>query len=110
MAPLIFLNACQLAQSTGDLLCDYGGLAGAFLIEGCRGFLAPLWSVDDTQAHDLAIEFYRLALTEGVEVGEVLRRLRLLFLTSAKTAGHARTTPLAYVFYGHPELHLTLSA
>ncbi len=105
-APLVFLNACQLAQSTGDLLCDYGGLAGAFLTEGCRGFLAPLWSVEDGLAYDTAVEFYRLCLDEHVGVGEAVRRLRGRFTT---IPGRTQTTPLAYVFYGHPDLELTLA-
>lgn len=105
-APLVFLNACQLAQSTGDLLCDYGGLAGAFLTEGCRGFIAPLWSVEDSLASDTATEFYRLCLTEQVGVGEALRRLRARFYA---IADRTQTTPLAYVFYGHPDLRLTLA-
>jgi hypothetical protein len=106
LAPIVFLNACQLAQSTGELLCDYGGMAGAFLVEGCRGFVAPLWSVDDQLAHDTALDFYRLSLGGGVEVGEVMRRLRMRF---SAIPGHSQTTPLAYVYYGHPELRLTLT-
>lgn len=105
-SPFVFLNACQLAQTTTDLLCDYGGLAGAFLTEGCRGFVAPLWSVDDTLAHDIALEFYRLVLDDQVAVGEAMRQVRASF---APTPDGSETTPLAYVFYGHPELGMVMS-
>jgi hypothetical protein len=106
-APLVFVNACQLAQNSGDLLCDYGGLAGAFLTEGCRGFIAPLWSVDDGLAYDTAVDFYRLCLQEHVTVGEAFRRLRGRF---TENAAHDQTTPLAYVFFGHPDLQLALAS
>jgi hypothetical protein len=105
-APLVFLNACQLGQSHGELLGDQGGLAAAFLAVGCRGFLAPLWSVEDDLARDLALDFYRYTLGDGLTVGAALRRLRGRF---ANMPGRTRTTPLAYVYYGHPDLRLTLA-
>ena len=75
-APLVFLNACQLGQAHGELLGDQGGLASAFLAVGCRGFLAPLWAVEDDLARDLALDFYRYTLGDGLTVGAALRRLR----------------------------------
>ncbi len=98
--PLIFLNACQVGTA-GRVLSTYGGLAGAFLASGCRAFLAPLWNVDDDVARDVAVEFYRLTLEEGQAAGEAMRRIRQGFARDGESA-----TPLAYVFYGHPELHL----
>jgi len=105
-APLVFLNACQLGQARGELLGDQGGLAAAFLAVGCRGFLAPLWSVEDDLARDLALDFYRYTLGDGLTVGAALRRLRGRF---ANIPGRTRTTPLAYVYYGHPDLRLRLA-
>ncbi len=105
-APLVFLNACQLGQAHGELLGDQGGLASAFLAVGCRGFLAPLWAVEDDLARDLALDFYRYTLGDGLTVGAALRRLRGRF---ANIPGRTRTTPLAYVYYGHPDLRLTLA-
>jgi len=104
-APLVFLNACQLAQSGTDLLGDQGGLARAFLSVG-GGFVAPLWSVDDELARDMAVDFYRYTLGDGLTVGEALRRLRARF---SQIPGHTQTTPLAYVYYGHPDLRLELA-
>lgn len=105
-APLVFLNACQLAQASDDLLADQGGLAAAFLNVGARAFVAPLWSVDDLLARDMGIDFYRYTLGDGLSAGEALRRLRTRF---SQIPGHAQTTPLAYVYYGHPDLRLTLA-
>ena len=103
--PFVFLNACQLGTVGSEVLGDYGGMAGAFLSEGARGFVAPLWSVDDTVAHDVALEFYRLTVDEGATVGEAMRTIRGRF---SPTDPSPPSTPLAYVFYGHPDLCLRL--
>ncbi|HRW18819.1 MAG TPA: CHAT domain-containing protein [Dermatophilaceae bacterium] len=105
-APLVFLNACQLAMSSTDLLGDQGGLAGAFLTIGARAFVSPLWSVDDVLAQQTALEFYRHTLADGLTVGEALRRLRA---AAGAVGATTETTPLAYVYYGHPDLRLTLT-
>ncbi len=57
-APFVFLNACQVGTAS-TVLSTYGGLAGAFLGTGCRGFLAPLWNVDDEVAKSIALDFYQ---------------------------------------------------
>ncbi|MEZ5184149.1 MAG: CHAT domain-containing protein [Candidatus Nanopelagicales bacterium] len=100
-APFVFLNACQVGTAS-TVLSTYGGLAGAFLGNGCRGFLAPLWNVDDEVAKSIALDFYQRTLGDGLSVGEAVRQIRAGFGTGQ--AGTA--TPLAYVFYGHPELQL----
>ncbi|AXG12812.1 TCAD7 domain-containing protein [Intrasporangium calvum] len=98
--PFIFLNACQVGTA-GSVLSDYGGMAGAFVAEGCSGYVAPLWNVNDLVARQFAEEFYAAALKDGTSVAESLRQLRSRYATDwdQQTA-----TPLAYVFYGHPEL------
>lgn len=101
-APFVFLNACQVGTA-GAVLSTYGGLAGAFLGTGCRGFLAPLWNVDDEVAKSIALDFYDRTLNKGEMVGEAVRQIRAGFGTGQ--AGTA--TPLAYVFYGHPDLRLS---
>ena len=100
-APFVFLNACQVGTAS-TVLSTYGGLAGAFLSNGCRGFLAPLWNVDDEVAKSIALGFYQRTLGEGLPVGEAVRQIRAGF--GRGEAGTA--TPLAYVFYGHPDLQL----
>ena len=101
-APFVFLNACQVGTAS-TVLSTYGGLAGAFLGTGCRGFLAPLWNVDDEVAKSIALDFYQRTLGDGQSVGEAVRQIRAGFGTGQ--AGTA--TPLAYVFYGHPDLQLS---
>jgi len=100
--PFVFLNACQLGFSS-ETLADYGGMAGAFLGAGSRGFLAPLWSIDDQLAHDIAIDFYKRTVDEEVAVGEVMREIRSKFDLREKIPA---STFVAYIFYGHPNLML----
>jgi len=102
--PFVFLNACQLAQIGVENLGDYGGMAGAFLQRGAAGFVAPLWAVRDTVAREVAEEFYRLTIEEGVVVGEALRRIRGRFDSAENVPS---TTYLAYTYYGHPDLTFT---
>ncbi|MPZ51531.1 MAG: CHAT domain-containing protein [Acidimicrobiia bacterium] len=104
--PFVFINACQVGQAD-QALSDYGGLAGAFIKEGASAFIAPLWSVNDVIAHDSALEFYRLTLDDGIPVGEAMRQIRAGYDTEADIPA---STPLAYVFYGHPDLTLTLDS
>lgn len=102
--PFVFLNACQVGTAS-SVLSSYGGLAASFLGTGCRGFLAPLWDVDDDVAKEIALEFYESTFRQGLTVGEALRRIRAGFGGGAK----GTATPLAYVFYGHPELRMNWS-
>jgi hypothetical protein len=103
--PFAFVNACQLGTCEEGLVGNLG-FAGAFINEGFRGFLAPLWAVDDEVARHLAEEFYQRTMEEGEGVGEVLRSLRCRFDLAAEEPPPA-STYLAYTFYGHPELVLT---
>jgi hypothetical protein len=100
--PFVFLNACQVGTA-GAFLSEYGGMPGAFLSEGCRGFVAPLWNVDDGVAHQLALRFYESTIGRGIPVAESLRQIRQVFGTPWD---NGTATPLAYVFYGHPSLVL----
>ena len=54
-------------------------------------------------AKGIALDFYQATLGDGLSVGEAVRRIRAGF--GSGQAGTA--TPLAYVFYGHPDLHLS---
>ncbi len=100
--PFVFMNACQVGTA-GDVLGQYAGFAGTFLKAGARGFLAPLWSVDDKVANQLALELYDKAFA-GQPVGEILRanRCRADLAPGAIT----ESTYLSYIFYGHPRLML----
>jgi CHAT domain-containing protein len=100
----VFLNACEAGVS-GEALLAVGGLVGSFLATGASGFIAPLWEVDDTEAHDIAIEFYRRTFDEGQTVGEAMRAIRSRF----RATGGGSATALAYTFYGNPALQLNRS-
>lgn len=100
--PFAFLNACEVGMA-GETLGSYGGLAAAFLNEGFRGFVAPLWAVNDELAHKIALEFYRLTFVQQQPVAEALRVMRGSY---DPDAAEPSSTPLAYIFYGHPDLVL----
>lgn len=101
--PLVFVNCSQLATPGGGAIGE-AGLAAAFLQAGARAFIAPLWNVNDTIAKDIALSFYAETLGKGRRVGEVMRELRAHFTNAF--AERDQTTPLAYVYYGHPNLRL----
>jgi len=107
-APFLFMNACQVGKA-GELLASFSGFAGECLKGGFRGFLAPLWSVEDTLARDIALGFYDQAFGDASRaprpLAAVLRELRARF----SDAEPHSLTRLAYVFYGHPGLTLTRS-
>jgi CHAT domain-containing protein len=103
--PFVFLNACQVGTAD-TLLGDYGGMAAAFLRTGFRGFVAPLWNVDDQIAHDVALDFYEQVLGAGCPVAEGIRRVRSRFSLGTEASRPPAASFMAYVFYGHPELVL----
>ena len=98
--PFVFLNACE-AGVAGETLAHLGGLVGAFLATGASAFIAPLWKVDDDEAHDIALAFYQSVLVDGKTVGAAMRDIRRTYSANASSA-----TALAYVFYGNPNLTL----
>jgi hypothetical protein len=106
--PFVFLNACQVGQGD-EVLGVYAGMAEAFLFAGASAVVAPIWSVDDKVAHDIALSFYQATLRGGDDDGdlpaaaEVLRRERAKF-----TRGQQAATYLSYQFFGHPEMRLRL--
>ena len=102
--PFVFLNACK-AGAPVTQLGDYAGFAGDCLRAGFSGMLAPLWSVEDDLAHEVAKEFYQAALSpngESKRVGEVLAAIRAKYIAAPELGRHA--TYMAYVYYGHPNL------
>jgi hypothetical protein len=100
--PFVFLNACQVGQGD-EVLGVYAGMAEAFLFAGASAVVAPLWSVDDKVAHDIALSFYQETLRGDSTAAEVLRRERAKF-----TSGQQAATYLSYQFFGHPEMRLRL--
>jgi hypothetical protein len=101
-SPFVFLNACQIG-SGNEILGDYAGMAEAFLHAGAAGVVAPLWSVGDGAARDIALRFYQRVLA-GATPAEVLRTERARFTDSPQTVS---ATYLAYQLFGHPAMRLT---
>jgi hypothetical protein len=97
----VFLNACQVGAGD-EILGDYAGLAAAFLHAGAAGVIAPLWSIDDVLARELAVGFYEAAFA-GVAPAEVLRSKRASF---REDVAPQSSTFIAYQYFGHPEMRL----
>jgi CHAT domain-containing protein len=85
------------------VLGDYAGIAEAFLFAGASGVIAPLWSIDDVIAREIALRFYERALA-GEAPADVLRRERAAFRDDPSVVS---STYLAYQFYGHPQMRLS---
>jgi CHAT domain len=100
--PFVFLNACQVGSGEA-VLGDYAGMAEAFLFAGASGVIAPLWSIDDVMARELALRFYEKALT-GRTPADILREERAAFKSDPSTIS---STYLAYQYFGHP--HMTIA-
>jgi hypothetical protein len=96
----VFINACQIATPDKSL-GQAAGFPGALIREGATAFLAPLWDVYDITARRIAEAFYSKTLQEKVSAAEFITGRR------AKFKPNGTTTPLAYVFYGHPRLRFT---
>ncbi|HSN85238.1 MAG TPA: CHAT domain-containing protein, partial [Thermoanaerobaculia bacterium] len=99
--PFVFLNACQVGTGNA-ILGDYSGLAEAFLYAGACGVIAPLWSVKDETARQIALDFYR-EIEAGGSPASFIRSERARFKDSPETVS---ATYLAYQFFGHPRLKL----
>lgn len=100
--PFAFMNACEVGMA-GETLGSYGGMAAALLNEGFRGFVAPLWAVNDKVAHSAALKFYEKTLVDKEPVSEALRAVRRDY---DPDAAEPSASTLAYIFYGHPDLVL----
>jgi hypothetical protein len=95
----VFLNACQVG-SAGSSLGQVAGFPGELIRGGALGFIAPLWEVHDVVARHLAEAFYDATLAHEQTVGAVLNAQRRGY------DGQGSTTPIAYIYYGHPALRL----
>jgi Ternary complex associated domain 7/CHAT domain len=98
----VFLNACQVG-TPGRSLGQAGGFPGELLRGGANGFVAPLWDVDDAAARSLAESFYDDVFSNGHSVGAALHARRRDYIGDS-------TTPVAYLYYGHPGLSLRRGA
>ncbi|HEX4961108.1 MAG TPA: CHAT domain-containing protein [Thermoanaerobaculia bacterium] len=96
--PVIFLNACEVGREEPALV-GTGGFAETFMSLGASAVIAPLWSVKDTVAHEIAVEFYRRIKAEpATPLAAILRDLR----AKSYVAGGGEDSYAAYCFYGDP--------
>jgi len=101
--PLVFLNACQTGAA-GEVIGLVFGWPQTFLRMGATACIAPLWSVVDDSAKDVAAAFYDLVLKDTtaypedkpVTLGEALRQIRSTWREKKSL------TYLGYVLYGDP--------
>lgn len=97
--PLVFLNACEVGRTTPALV-GTGGFGPAFIQVGASGVLAPLWSVKDTIAHEVASEFYQAISADAKKsFASVLQTIRE---KAYAAGGTGEDTYAAYCFYGDP--------
>jgi hypothetical protein len=100
----VFLNACEVGRLV-PALAGIGGFGNSFVEIGSSGVIAPLWSVDDGIAHQVAEAFYKAVIdSPAVPFAEILRAIR-------KNAyeGNAEDSWAAYCFYGDPLAHRVLT-
>jgi hypothetical protein len=103
--PLVFINACEVGRAV-PALAGIGGFAEIFTEMGAAAVIAPLWSVEDTIAHQVAREFYRrIAENPGARPSEILRDIR----ARAYRDDHADTYA-AYCLYGDPLLRCSATS
>ena len=95
--PLVFLNVCEVGRP-GTGLVGVGGFPSSFIASDAGGVVAPLWSVEDRVAHQVAVEFYAAVTRDPARpFADILRELR----GRAYAEGGADTFA-AYAFYGDP--------
>jgi hypothetical protein len=96
----VFLNACEVGRTIPSLV-GVGGFGNAFVDIGASGVIAPLWSVEDNIAHQVAENFYASVKKDpSTPFADILRGIRQNAYTGA-----AEDTWAAYCFYGDPLAH-----
>ncbi len=93
--PLVFLNACEVGRTKPGLI-GVGGFASAFIRKGAAAVIAPLWSVKDEIANEVARGFYEQI--ESKPFAEILQEFR----ARAYDPERAEDSYAAYCFYGDP--------
>jgi hypothetical protein len=97
----VFLNACEVGRPAPSLV-GIGGLANEFLAVGAGAVIAPLWSVADNVASDVAKTFYEtVRKSPKTTFASILQGIR-----RKAYSGTAEDTWAAYCFYGDPKAAL----
>jgi CHAT domain-containing protein len=101
--PLVFLNACEVGRPIPSLI-GAGGFPQTFAQLGASAVIAPLWSVRDSCAHEVAVALYD-AVREGAQSGlplpvaEILQKIRDRAYAGTEVGEDSYA---AYCFYGDP--------
>ncbi|HEY5286602.1 MAG TPA: CHAT domain-containing protein [Solirubrobacteraceae bacterium] len=96
--PLVFINACDGGRGAPALV-GTGGFAARFARLGARCVIAPIWSVKDSVAENVARTFYeRVKAEPDTPFAEILRDIRGLGYDAKKP----EDSYAAYCFYGDP--------
>ena len=98
-SPIIFLNTCEVG-SLEPALVGVGGFPEAFISLKAGAVIAPLWSVDQTVAHDVASEFYSRLNEPNTSMATIIRDIRRKAYSEGKHMGE--DSYAAYCFYGDP--------
>jgi hypothetical protein len=103
--PMVFLNACEVGR-LAPALVGTQGFAKAFISLGARCVVAPLWSVKDQVAHEVAKTFYeQMRNHPELPLADILRHIR----ERSYDASDGEDTWAAYCFYGDPRATPVLS-
>lgn len=100
--PIVFLNACRVAQREFGLVRIDGWITK--FIDTCRvgAFIGPMWSVRDDLAEKLSTAFYKY-LKEGESIGSALHMAR----RDVRSADQYDPTWLSYTLYADPNATVT---
>lgn len=95
---LVFMNACEVGR-TRPALVGVGGFAKQFTDLGASAVIAPIWSVKDGIAHEVARQFYDEAVRHPEEP---LARIVADVRARTYREPDAEDSFAAYCFYGDP--------
>jgi hypothetical protein len=95
-APVVFMNACEVGRAAPSL-AGAGGFARAWAEAGAGAVVAPLWSVIDSVAHDVAVKFY-----EAVTADPLTPYARIVRDIRALAYAEGEDTYAAYCYFGSP--------
>jgi len=93
----VFLNACEVGRKE-PALTGSDGFAPCFIRMGASAVIAPLWSIEDKIAPEIAMDFYGEALKYPRRAfADIMRSIR-----ERAYGDDGRDTYAAYAFYGDP--------
>lgn len=90
--PLVVFNACEVGAA-GAALGAAGGWAETLSRRGFRGFIAPLWAVEDDGASVVVEDLFKAIIERHERIGVAMRDIR-------KHHGPNSPTFFAYLYYG----------